>query len=77
MRVLVPMKGFSAFDHKKGSFHEPEAPGIFIKTLEKNLVDESCLHALPFHINETGFSKTIIDMAFRINSDIYEALSRI
>ncbi len=70
VKILVPMNGFSAFDHKEGPLHDPEAPEIFIKILEKSLDDKSCLTALPFYINDPEFAQAIIDISFRINPDI-------
>ena len=70
VKILVPMNGFSDFDHKQGPLHDPEAPGIFLKILENNLEDKSCLSALPLHINDSGFARAVIDMAYRINPDI-------
>jgi len=70
VKILVPMNGFSAFDHEEGPLHDPEAPEIFIKILEKNLDDKSSLKTLPFYINDSEFAQAIIDMSFRINPDI-------
>ena len=70
VKILVPMNGFSAFDHKEGPLHDPEAPGIFIKSLEKNLNDKSCLEALPFYINDSEFAQEILDKLYLINPDI-------
>jgi uncharacterized protein (UPF0261 family) len=70
VKVLVPMHGFSAFDHKEGPLHDPEAPEIFLKTLEKNLDDKSCLSALPFYINDPEFAQAIIDISYCFKSDI-------
>ena len=70
VKILVPMNGFSAFDHKQGPLHDPEAPEIFFKTLEKNLEDKACLEALPFYINDSEFAQAIIDMSYRISPDI-------
>jgi uncharacterized protein (UPF0261 family) len=70
VKILVPMNGFSAFDHREGPLHDPEAPGIFIKSLEKKLNDKSCLEALPFYINDSEFAQAIIDMSCRISPDI-------
>jgi len=70
VKILVPMNGFSAFDHKEGPLHDPEAPDIFLKTLEQNLDDKSCLSALPFYINDSEFAQAIIDMSHRISPDI-------
>ena len=70
VKILVPMNGFSAFDHKDGPLHDPEAPEIFVKTMEKYLDDKSCLHVLPFYINDSEFAQAIIDMSYRISTDI-------
>jgi len=70
VKILIPMNGFSAFDHKEGPLHDPEAPEIFKKMLEKNLDDKSSLKTLPFYINDSEFAQAIIDMSFRINPDI-------
>jgi uncharacterized protein (UPF0261 family) len=69
-KLLVPMKGFSAFDHEKGPLHDPEAPEIFLKILNQHLDDKSSLNALPLHINDAAFAQAIIDMSYLINSDI-------
>jgi uncharacterized protein (UPF0261 family) len=70
VKILVPMNGFSAFDHKEGPLHDPEAPEIFLKVLETNLEDKTCLNALPFYINDSEFAEAIIDMSYRIKSDV-------
>jgi uncharacterized protein (UPF0261 family) len=70
VKILIPMNGFSAFDHKEGPLHDSKAPGIFVKTLEKNLDDKSCLNALPFYINDSEFAHEIIDIYHRLNPDI-------
>jgi uncharacterized protein (UPF0261 family) len=69
VKIFVPMNGFSAFEHKEGPLHDPEAPGIFLKALEKNLEDETCLSAMPFHVNDSEFAEAIIDMSWRIHPD--------
>ena len=76
VKIFVPMNGFSAFDHKEGPLHDPEAPGIFLKSLEKNLHDKSCLEALPFYINDSEFAQAIIDVSYRISPDIVDIIAR-
>jgi uncharacterized protein (UPF0261 family) len=70
VKVLVPMKGFSAFDHKKGPLHDPEAPEKFLKTMEDHLDDKSCLEALPLYINDAEFAQAIVDWIYRIAPNI-------
>jgi uncharacterized protein (UPF0261 family) len=66
VKILVPMGGFSAFDHKEGPLHDPEAPEIFLKTMENILDDKSCLEDLPFYINDAEFAGAILDWSYRI-----------
>jgi uncharacterized protein (UPF0261 family) len=70
VKVLVPMHGFSAFDHKEGPLHDPEAPEIFLTAMEKNLENKSCLEALPLYINDAEFAQAIIDWSYRLSPDI-------
>ena len=71
IKILVPMNGFSAFDHEDGPLHDPGAPAIFLNNLKKNLDDDSCLEALPYHINDSDFARAVIDRSYRIISDIF------
>ena len=66
VKILVPMNGFSAFDHKDGPLHDPEAPQIFLKTMEDNLNDKSSLEGLPLYINDVEFGQAILDRSYRI-----------
>ena len=70
VKILVPMNGFSAFDHKGGPLHDPRAPRVFINALEENLEDKSCLEALPFYINDPEFADAIIEQSYPIQTDI-------
>ncbi|MFC1881833.1 Tm-1-like ATP-binding domain-containing protein [Thermodesulfobacteriota bacterium] len=70
VKVLVPMHGFSAFDHKEGPLHDPAAPEIFLATMEKTLEKKSCLEALPLYINDAEFAQAIIDWSYRFTPDI-------
>jgi uncharacterized protein (UPF0261 family) len=60
-KILVPMKGFSAFDHPDGPLHDPAAPLLFVKMLEKILDDYANLKTLPYHINDPQFARAIIE----------------
>ena len=60
-RLLIPMRGFSAFDAKEGPLHDPHAPARFVKSLQAQLSDTSRIHTLPYHINDSGFSKAVIE----------------
>ena len=60
-KILVPMNGFSAFDHTKGPLHDPKAPNIFVSSLIENLQIKTNLKRLPHHINDLEFSEAIIE----------------
>jgi uncharacterized protein (UPF0261 family) len=59
--ILVPMKGFSAFDHPEGPLYDPQAPGLFSKTLKNDLKDINSVALLPYHINDPEFAQAIIE----------------
>jgi len=42
---------------------------LFLKALETNLDDKTCLNDLPFYINDPEFAQAIIDMSYRISPD--------
>ena len=58
--ILIPRKGFSAFDSREGPLHDPEGSERFVKVLEARLSDTSRLHTLPYHINDSEFSEAVI-----------------
>jgi hypothetical protein len=59
-QMMVPMEGFSAFDHPSGPLHDPEAPEIFLKSLRGSLDSCDNLNVLPFHINDPEFAQELI-----------------
>ena len=61
-KILVPMKGFSAFDHPEGPLHDPAAPHMFVAMLEKILNNRDNLRTLPYHINDPEFSRVILEV---------------
>jgi uncharacterized protein (UPF0261 family) len=60
LKVLVPMKGFSAFDSMDGPLYDPEGPGLFAEVLQQAIHDPSGLCLLPCHINDPEFSDALI-----------------
>lgn len=59
--LVIPMKGFSAFDAKGGPLYDPQAPARFVKSLQAQLSDPSRIHALPYHINDSEFSESVMN----------------
>jgi uncharacterized protein (UPF0261 family) len=58
--ILIPLGGYSAFDHPQGPFYNPRAPEVFAETLKKTLAQEIPLQTLPFHINDPEFAQALI-----------------
>ena len=58
--LVIPMKGFSAFDSEKGPLYDPQGPERFVKALEEQLSEPSRMHTLPYHINDSEFSNAVI-----------------
>ena len=58
--LVIPMKGFSAFDAKGGPLYDPQAPARFVKSLQAQLSDPSRIHTLPYHINDSEFSEAVM-----------------
>jgi uncharacterized protein (UPF0261 family) len=59
--ILVPLKGFSAFDSPQGPLPDSEAPELFAQVLQENLATQNNLKLLPHHINDSEFSRAIIE----------------
>lgn len=64
--VLIPMKGFSAFDREGGPLFDPEGPRIFARALRAGLADGAKVRELPYHINEPEFSRAVLDRFRRL-----------
>jgi uncharacterized protein (UPF0261 family) len=60
-KILVPIQGFSAFDHEKGPLHDPGAPEFFAACLKAHLDDRSSLVRLACHINDPDFGRAVIE----------------
>ena len=67
-KILVPMNGFSAFDHPDGPLHDPAAPQRFVAVLEENLNRRENLRNLPYHINDPEFSQAVLQVLKEIIS---------
>jgi uncharacterized protein (UPF0261 family) len=59
--ILVPLGGFSVFDHQGDPFHDPEGPEVFGKALKKYLQLGGSIHLLPYHINDPEFAEAILE----------------
>jgi uncharacterized protein (UPF0261 family) len=60
LEVLVPEKGFSAFDREDSPLYNKKGREHFIKMLENKLKQKDILTVLPCHINDPNFYQTIL-----------------
>lgn len=58
--VLVPEKGFSAFDREESPLYNKKGREHFIEMLEKHLQQKNILTILPCHINDPEFFKAVL-----------------
>jgi uncharacterized protein (UPF0261 family) len=59
LAVIIPLKGFSAFDRMGGPLHDPEAPELFAEEFKKFLNEGVALSCLPYHINDAPFAEEV------------------
>ena len=59
--VVIPMKGFSAFDREGGPFFDPSAVNAFVKTMQSKLPSSIPLHLVPYHINDPEFAHAVLE----------------
>lgn len=59
LALMIPLKGFSAFDRSGGPLHDPEGPALFAETLREGLHGDVALSCLPYHINDAPFAEAV------------------
>ncbi len=58
--VLLPLRGFSAYDREGGVFFDPEADRAFIAALEQEAAGRLELRRLDLHINDPAFASATV-----------------
>jgi uncharacterized protein (UPF0261 family) len=61
VKVLIPLRGFSAFDREKGVFYDPKADMVFVRALKQNLRKEVEVIEVDAHINSDEFISTVFE----------------
>ncbi len=61
LKIMVPMRGVSAFDHNEGPLYDPEGPKQFAASMQASLNDEINPDLLPHHINDPEFGRAVIE----------------
>jgi len=60
VKVVIPLKGFSAFDKEGGPFYDPEADKTFIETLKSYLDPKIEVKEVEVHINDEEFATQVV-----------------
>ncbi|RLA78228.1 MAG: UPF0261 family protein, partial [Deltaproteobacteria bacterium] len=58
--VVIPLKGFSAWDKEGGPFYDPEADRAFVRALKEEL-DAIELKEVDLHINDPEFARLLAE----------------
>jgi uncharacterized protein (UPF0261 family) len=58
--VVIPLRGFSAWDKEGKVFYDPEADKVFIETLKANLNPSIKIKEIDAHINDGEFADQVI-----------------
>lgn len=68
--VVVPLQGFSAFDHpENGPMPDPEAPHIFTETIREELHPDRLLYLEDRHINDPGMAPRLVEILEKISEN--------
>jgi uncharacterized protein (UPF0261 family) len=60
--VVIPKKGFSAYDSEGQPFYDTETDAAFVKSLKSNLGEQVKLIEMDNHINDEQFARTIANL---------------
>lgn len=60
--ILMPTKGFSAYDQEGNVFFDPEADQCFIKTLKKAVQEKISVILIDCHINDDEFAEKAVNL---------------
>jgi uncharacterized protein (UPF0261 family) len=61
VKILIPTRGFSAWDREGNIFYDPEADKAFINSLEKSVNDSVIVKEIDAHINDDEFARAIVN----------------
>lgn len=66
VEIMVPLKGFSAWDKEGKEFYDPEADKYFIETIKKYILPSIHLTEHDFHINDKSFADLVYERFVQI-----------
>jgi len=64
--VVVPLRGFSAYDAPAGPWHDPKADNALIRTLKSNLSPKIAYLEIDSHINSEDFCRSAAEVLIRM-----------
>lgn len=68
-RIIVPLRGFSAYDEEGGPFFDPDADQAFCKVLRKELRSDIPLIEIDAHINDPAVAEFAVQTLLAISSE--------
>jgi uncharacterized protein (UPF0261 family) len=66
VKVLIPTRGFSAWDQEGKKFWDPDADRVFIRALESALAPHIVVREIDAHINDTDFADEVFKEALQL-----------
>jgi uncharacterized protein (UPF0261 family) len=68
LAVVLPLKGFSAFDRPGNAFFDLKTDQVFNQTLKKLMPSDILVQEVPAHINEPLFAQEVLKVFHRLNT---------
>lgn len=68
VRVLIPLRGFSAWDKEGERYYNREKNDLFIEQLERKLNPSIIVRKIDAHINDAQFSNAIVEEFLQLQS---------
>jgi uncharacterized protein (UPF0261 family) len=60
--IVIPTKGFSAYDQKGELFYDEEADAAFVETVQKAVRDSARVVLIDAHINDDEFAQRVVEL---------------
>jgi uncharacterized protein (UPF0261 family) len=66
--LVIPTKGFSAYDQKGELFYDEEADAAFVETVQKAVRDSGQVVLIDAHINDDEFAQRVVELFVKMMS---------
>ncbi len=64
--IVIPTKGFSAYDQKGELFYDEEADAAFVETVQKAVRDSAQVVLIDAHINDDEFAQRVVELFMKM-----------